>query len=201
MSPSAKCTGQWPVGKVAVTSLQDFWDFLSGFAVHPAEMSSAANSFLRLNSTVSQPGSPTSYKSEKPSLPASAAPGGTTGRCGGVFGRYLNAHPRFKKALGHIGLVILLGCYTAAGAAVSLQLLLHLRIFTVVLVFSIFLSATFYRVVAESARRAVHFSVQCHYLGLFNIGLALLYNSVTVFVYIYIYIFFFSWELFCGYRT
>ena len=84
-------------------------------------MSSAANSFLRLNSTVSQPGSPTSCKSEKQSLAATSAGaggGGGGGRCGGVV-RYLNANPRFKKALGHIGLVILLGCYTAAGAAVS----------------------------------------------------------------------------------
>jgi len=74
-----------------------------------------------LNSTVSQPGSPTSCKSEKHSLPPSVATGvggGVGGRCGGVFGRYLSSHPRLKKALGHIGLVILLACYTAAGAAV-----------------------------------------------------------------------------------
>lgn len=101
-------------------------------------MSAAANTFLRLNSTVSQPGSPTSLKSEpilsatgSPFLGASGQPsagtgggsviGGTRGaRWGGAILRYLGSNPRLRKALAHIGLVLLLGFYTAAGAAVHL---------------------------------------------------------------------------------
>ena len=105
--------------------LNQLVDHVSSFAAADAiEMSSAANSFLRLNSTVSQPGSPTSCKSDKQS-PLSQIGGAASSVAaskwsgGGACGRFLRANPRFKKALAHIGLVILLGCYTAAGAAVN----------------------------------------------------------------------------------
>lgn len=102
-------------------------------------MSATANSFLRLNSTVSQPGSPISLKGEQQRLSragSSALAGGGSslngvnksvsgggsarlgGRCGPLL-RYLSSNPRMRTSLGHIGLVILLACYTAAGASVS----------------------------------------------------------------------------------
>ena len=179
-SPSAKCTGQWQTKKVdsdfsghtytyththrhTDTHTHIFIDTTVSFLLDrvlllvltiPAEMSSAANSFLRLNSTVSQPGSPTSCKSEKQSLPASAAgASATSGRCD-VVARYLNAHPRFKKALGHIGLVILLGCYTAAGAAVSLQSIAYRCVICVFLHFFPPFLILFYTS-AESVERAL----------------------------------------------
>lgn len=109
-------------------------------------MSAAANTFLRLSSTVSQPSSPTSLKSERRISRAGSALGGTHtgtngagsgngtnkgspggggggvmgaigGRCGPLL-RYLSSNPKMRKALAHIGLVLLLAFYTAAGAAV-----------------------------------------------------------------------------------
>ncbi len=99
-------------------------------------MSSAANTFLRLNSTVSQPGSPTSLKgAERVSMVGSVGGGGATsgiigapsvtgpgngraGRCGSACWRYLSSNPRLRKGLAHAGLVLLLCLYTAAGASV-----------------------------------------------------------------------------------
>ena len=95
-------------------------------------MSSAANTFLRLNSTSSQPGSPTSVRGvERLSMAGSAAgasglmaPPLTTGvdngngRCGSACWRYLSSNPRLRKGLAHAGLVLLLCFYTAAGASV-----------------------------------------------------------------------------------
>lgn len=98
------------------------------------KMSSAANTFLRLNSTVSQPGSPTSQKGvERLSLAGSAGgaasgigatqstTGGASGpgRCGGACWRYLSSNPKMRKGLAHAGLVLLLCFYTAAGASVT----------------------------------------------------------------------------------
>ncbi|EFX69897.1 hypothetical protein DAPPUDRAFT_257834 [Daphnia pulex] len=100
-------------------------------------MSSAANTFLRLNSTVSQPGSPTSLKgAERVSMVGSVVGGGGTtsvgiggaqsvtgtakgraGRCGSACWRYLSSNPRLRKGLAHAGLVLLLCLYTAAGAS------------------------------------------------------------------------------------
>ncbi|KAK4018802.1 hypothetical protein OUZ56_000843 [Daphnia magna] len=99
-------------------------------------MSSAGNTFLRLNSTVSQPGSPTSLRgAERLSMMGSAGDGGVTiamigtpsvngaakgtrsSRCGGVCWRYLSSNPRLRKGLAHAGLVVLLCLYTAAGAS------------------------------------------------------------------------------------
>ncbi|XP_059351195.1 TWiK family of potassium channels protein 7-like isoform X2 [Daphnia carinata] len=100
-------------------------------------MSSAGNTFLRLNSTVSQPGSPTSLRgAERLSMMGSPGDGGVTiamigtpsvngaangtrsSRCGGVIWRYLSSNPRLRKGLAHAGLVVLLCLYTAAGASV-----------------------------------------------------------------------------------
>ena len=102
-------------------------------------MSSAANTFLRLNSTVSQPGSPTSLKgAERVSMVGSVGAGGATSgiiggtqsitgagnsngrtsRCGSACWRYLSSNPRLRKGLAHAGLVLLLCFYTAAGASV-----------------------------------------------------------------------------------
>ncbi|XP_046449821.1 TWiK family of potassium channels protein 7-like isoform X2 [Daphnia pulex] len=102
-------------------------------------MSSAANTFLRLNSTVSQPGSPTSLKgAERVSMVGSVVGGGgggatsvgigaqsvtgtakgRAGRCGSACWRYLSSNPRLRKGLAHAGLVLLLCLYTAAGASV-----------------------------------------------------------------------------------
>ena len=102
-------------------------------------MSSAANTFLRLNSTVSQPGSPTSLKgAERVSMVGSVGGGGATsgiigsqsvtgagngngrGRCGSACWRYLSSNPRLRKGLAHAGLVLLLCLYTAAGASVRI---------------------------------------------------------------------------------
>ena len=93
-------------------------------------MSAAANTFLRLNSTASQPGSPTSLKSgDKFSIPSTS--GGTAGKssggggnhrnnlkCGPALLAFFSSNPRIKKGLAHLSLVILLGLYTAAGASV-----------------------------------------------------------------------------------
>ncbi len=105
-------------------------------------MSSAANTFLRLNSTVSQPGSPTSLKgAERVSMVGSVVGGGgggatsvgigaqsvngtakgRAGRCGSACWRYLSSNPRLRKGLAHAGLVLLLCLYTAAGASVRTQ--------------------------------------------------------------------------------
>ncbi len=111
-------------------------------------MSAAANSFLRLNSSVSQPSSPTSGKGAEQRLSKTGsslagvgtgssingvnkgggAAGGFGGRCAPLI-RYLSSNPKMRTSLGHIGLVILLACYTAAGASVFDRLLsfcLHL---------------------------------------------------------------------------
>lgn len=98
-------------------------------------MSAAANSFLRLNSSVSQPSSPTSGKGAEQRLSKTGsslagtgsslngvnkgggAGGGIGGRCAPLI-RYLSSNPKMRTSLGHIGLVILLACYTAAGASV-----------------------------------------------------------------------------------
>ena len=104
-------------------------------------MSSVANTFLRLNSTSSQPGSPTSLKGSQRLSMAGSTGGGapatvigidpshhsiagtannTNTRCGGACWRYLSSNPKLKKGLAHAGLVLLLCFYTAAGASVTL---------------------------------------------------------------------------------
>jgi hypothetical protein len=100
-------------------------------------MSAATNTFLRLNSSTSQPGSPTSLKS-RDIFPV-AGSSGTAGigkarsqslggggggnsrskfRCGAALVHFFSSHPRIRKGLAHLALVLLLGFYTAAGASV-----------------------------------------------------------------------------------
>lgn len=99
-------------------------------------MSATTNTFLRLNSITSQPGSPTSLKSRdvfpvagssgtagigtgrSQSLGGSGGNNRTKFRCGAAFLHFFSSNPRMKKGLAHLALVLLLGFYTAAGASV-----------------------------------------------------------------------------------
>ena len=102
-------------------------------------MSAATNTFLRLNSSTSQPGSPTSLKSRdifpvagssgsagigkarSQSLGGGGGGGGNSRskfRCGAALVHFFSSHPRIRKGLAHLALVLLLGFYTAAGASV-----------------------------------------------------------------------------------
>ena len=86
-------------------------------------MSAAANSFLRLNSTTSQPNSPSSHKNAaKDKTPQAQQQEQQQQqqqqKCWGPCYQFFRTNPRLRKGLSHLSLVILLGFYTAAGASV-----------------------------------------------------------------------------------